>query len=63
MLQKNLQNNKDETVAKLSNASGQIYARGLDGAEYESDRFGVMFMTMAGYAPQASLEVLEILNS
>ena len=61
---KNLQKaTKDETVAKLSNASGQIYARGLDkSAEYESDRFGVMFMTMAGYAPQASLEVLEILN-
>ena len=61
---KNLQaKTKDDTVAKLSQASGQIYARGLDkSAEYESDRFGVIFMTMAGYAPQASLEVLEILN-
>ena len=48
----------DET-AKLAQASGQIYARGLDkSAEFESDRLGVEYMTRAGYDPAAALSVL-----
>ena len=50
-------------MAKLSLASGQIYARGLDKtAEFESDRLGVEFMTKAGYDPAAALGVLDRLQ-
>jgi predicted Zn-dependent protease len=58
---KNLQEvSKEDEMAKLSLASGQIYARGLDKtAEYESDRLGAEFMTKAGYDPANSLGVLE----
>ena len=61
---KNLQAvSKDDEMAKLSLASGQIYARGLDKtAEFESDRLGVEFMAKAGYDPAAALGVLDRLQ-
>lgn len=50
-------------TARLAQASGQIYARGLDkGAEFEADRLGVEYMTKAGYDPAAALSVLEKLQ-
>ena len=55
-----LQNVAGSDAAKLSRASGEIYARGLDkGAEFEADRLGVEYMTRAGYDPAAALGVLE----
>ncbi len=61
---KNLQDaSREDEMAKLSLASGQIYARGLDKtAEYESDRLGAEFMTKAGYDPASALTVLEQLT-
>jgi predicted Zn-dependent protease len=54
---------QDGDTAKLAQASGQIYARGLDKtAEFESDRLGVEIMTRAGYDPAAALSVLEKLQ-
>jgi len=54
---------QDAETNKLAQASGQIYARGLDkSAEFESDRLGVEFMTRAGYDPAAALNVLEKLQ-
>ncbi|PUE38740.1 M48 family metalloprotease [Limnohabitans sp. Hippo3] len=54
---------QDSDTAKLAQASGQIYARGLDkGAEFESDRLGVEYMTRAGYDPVAAINVLEKLQ-
>ena len=54
---------QDGDTAKLAQASGQIYARGLDKtAEFESDRLGVEFMTRAGYDPVAAINVLEKLQ-
>ena len=54
---------QDGDTAKLAQASGQIYARGLDkSAEFESDRLGVEYMTRAGYDPVAALNVLEKLQ-
>jgi len=54
---------QDTNTEKLAQASGQIYARGLDKtAEFESDRLGVEYMTKAGYDPAASLNVLEKLQ-
>jgi len=51
---------QDGDTAKLAQASGQIYARGLDKtAEFESDRLGAEIMTRAGYDPAAALSVLE----
>jgi len=53
----------DLETGKLAQASGQIYARGLDKfAEFEADRMGVEFMTRAGYDPAAALNVLEKLQ-
>jgi len=53
----------DGDIAKLAQASGQIYARGLDKtAEFESDRLGVEIMTRAGYDPAAAINVLEKLQ-
>jgi len=50
--------------AALSQASGEIYARGLDkGAEFDADRIGVELMTQAGYDPAAAMGVLERLQS
>lgn len=49
--------------SELAQASGQIYARGLDkSAEYESDRLGTEYMTRAGYDPVAVMSVLERLQ-
>ena len=54
---------QDNDTAKLAQASGQIYARGLDkSAEFEADRLGVELMTRAGYDPAAALNVLEKLQ-
>ena len=54
---------QDSDASKLAQASGQIYARGLDkSAEFESDRIGVEIMTRAGYDPAASISVLEKLQ-
>lgn len=53
----------DGDTGRLAQASGQIYARGLDkGAEFESDRLGADYMTRAGYDPAAVLGVLEALQ-
>lgn len=50
----------DEAQAQLSQASGQIYARGLDkNAEYEADRIGAEVMMRAGFDPAPALSVLE----
>lgn len=58
-----LQATSDSDVAKLSQASGVIYARGLDkGAEFEADRLGVEWITRAGYDPAAALGALEKLQ-
>lgn len=49
--------------SELAQASGQIYARGLDKtAEYEADRLGTEYMTHAGYDPVAVVNVLERLQ-
>ncbi len=49
--------------AALSQASAQIYARGLDkSSEFEADRVGVELMTQVGYDPAASVGVLERLQ-
>ncbi len=49
--------------AALSQASAQIYARGLDkNSEFEADRLGVELMTQAGYDPAAAMGVLERLQ-
>lgn len=54
---------QDRDTAKLAQASGQIYARGLDkGAEFEADRLGTEYMTRAGYDPVAAINVLEKLQ-
>jgi len=54
---------RDGDTARLAQASGQIYARGLDkGAEFEADRLGVEIMARAGYDPAAALGVLEKLQ-
>ncbi len=54
---------QDGDTAKLAQASGQVYARGLDkGAEFEADRLGVEIMTRAGYDPAAAFSVLEKLQ-
>jgi len=54
---------QDSDTGKLAQASGQIYARGLDkSAEFESDRLGVEIMTRAGYDPVAAINVLEKLQ-
>lgn len=54
---------QDSDTAKLAQASGQIYARGLDkSAEFEADRLGVEYMTKVGYDPAAALSVLEKLQ-
>jgi predicted Zn-dependent protease len=51
---------QDSDTAKLAQASGQIYARGLDkSAEFEADRLGVELMTRSGYDPAAAVTVLE----
>lgn len=47
----------------LSQASAQIYARGLDkNSEFEADRQGVEIMTQAGYDPAAAIGVLDRLQ-
>ena len=47
----------------LSQASAEIYARGLDKTtEFEADQLGVELMTRAGYDPAASIGVLERLQ-
>lgn len=49
--------------AALSQASAQIYARGLDkSSEFEADRIGAELMTRAGYDPAAAVGVLERLQ-
>jgi predicted Zn-dependent protease len=53
----------DAGFAALSQASAQIYARGLDKtSEFEADRLGVELMTHAGYDPAAAIGVLERLQ-
>jgi predicted Zn-dependent protease len=60
---KGLQAVTTSDTAKLAQASGQIYARGLDkSAEFESDRMGVEYLTRAGYDPSAAINVLEKLQ-
>ncbi len=52
------------TDASLSEASAQIYARGLDkSSEYECDRVGAELMTQAGFDPAAAIGVLERLQA
>lgn len=54
---------QESDTAKLAQASGQIYARGLDkAAEFEADRLGVEYMTRVGFDPAAALNVLEKLQ-
>jgi len=49
--------------AALSQASAQLFARGLDkSSEYEADRIGIELMTEAGYDPAAAIGVLERLQ-
>jgi predicted Zn-dependent protease len=53
----------DAGNSALSQASAQIYARGLDkNSEFEADRIGVELMTQAGYDPAAAMGVLERLQ-
>lgn len=53
----------DSADSAISQASAQIYARGLDkSSEYEADSLGVELMTEAGYDPAAALGVLERLQ-
>lgn len=53
----------DTANAALSQASAQIYARGLDkSSEFDADRLGVELMTQAGYDPSAAIGVLERLQ-
>jgi predicted Zn-dependent protease len=61
---KNLQaTTGDVGNSALSQASAQIYARGLDkSSEFEADRIGVELMTQAGYDPAAAMGVLERLQ-
>lgn len=61
---KQIQAGSDEAAfAALSQASAQIYARGLDKtAEFESDRLGAELMTQAGFDPAAAIGVLEQLQ-
>lgn len=50
--------------AALSQASAQIYARGLDkSSEFEADRMGVELMTQAGFDPAFAMGVLERLQN
>lgn len=52
------------TLRELSQASAQIYARGLDKeAEFEADRMGGEWLAKAGYDLTASLGVLEKLQA
>lgn len=62
---KNVQQASGDTLKnELSQASAQIYARGLDkGSEFEADRIGVELMAQAGYDPAASISVLERLQA
>lgn len=60
----NLQSTGVRVDAALSQASAEIYARGLDkGAEFDADRIGVELMARAGYDPAAAVGVLERLQS
>jgi len=55
--------NSDANFASLSQASAQIYARGLDkNSEFEADRLGVELMTQSGYDPVSAMGVLERLQ-
>lgn len=55
---------QDGDTAKLAQASGQIYARGLDkNSEFEADRMAVEIVTRAGYDPAAAINVLEKLRA
>jgi len=61
---KNLQTATGEAGnTALSQASAQIYARGLDkSSEFEADRLGAELMTQSGYDPAAAMGVLERLQ-
>lgn len=51
-----------ETMEKLSNGFKELYARGLDkGDEFEADRKGVVIATRAGYDPYGLPAVLQTL--
>jgi len=53
----------DSASTALSQASAQIYARGLDkSSEFDADRLGVELMAKAGYDPAATIGVLERLQ-
>jgi predicted Zn-dependent protease len=53
---------KAETMEKLSNGFKELYARGLDkGDEFEADRMGVVIATRAGYDPYGLPAVLQTL--
>jgi predicted Zn-dependent protease len=53
----------DANFASLSQASAQIYARGLDkNSEFEADRLGAELMTQSGYDPVSAMGVLERLQ-
>lgn len=53
----------DSNFASLSQASAQIYARGLDkNSEFEADRLGAELMTQSGYDPVSAMGVLERLQ-
>lgn len=48
----------------LARASATVYGRGLGrAAEFEADRLGLRFMTVAGYDPSAYLDMLERLDA
>ncbi len=52
--------NSDELVQNLIGNGAEIMARGLDkNAEYEADRFGMVFAARAGYEPWGLPEVLQ----
>lgn len=51
---------RDADTTVLAQASGQIYARGLDkAAEFEADRLGVELMTRSGFDPLSAISFLE----
>ena len=53
----------DASFSELSQASAQIYARGLDkNSEFEADRLGTELMTQSGYDPASAIGVLERLQ-
>jgi predicted Zn-dependent protease len=56
--------NQAELVKNLAGPTKELYARGLDKSdEYEADRMGIVFATLAGYDPYGLPAVLTTLAS